>query len=135
MANQENSSNHTRPATKQPTQQHPPGQIKPADSLLKPKQTIPLVFQATTRKYPVTAHVDHSSRYKSLGQGYVEIRDPFNWLEQDTAVRKTWLEQQNELTRKVLTHVGARVEIARMMQTTFEYERVFQAASIIKKRS
>lgn len=135
MATQENSSNHTRLATKQPTQQHPLGQIKPADSLLKPKQTIPPVVQATTRKYPVTLHVDHTSTYKSHRQGTVEIRDPFIWLEQDTAARKAWLEQQNELTRSVLTQVDARVEITKMMQKTFEYERVYQAASLIEKRS
>lgn len=135
MATQENSSNHTRLATKHPTQQHPLGQIKPADSLLKPKQSIPPVVQATTRKYPTTPHVDHTSTYKSHRQGTVEIHDPFNWLEQDTAVRKSWLQQQNRLTRSVLTQVDVRVEIARMMQKTFEYEKVNLAASVFVKRS
>lgn len=137
MATQENPSNHIKPSKKQPTQQHPsgPGQIKPADSRLNPRQTIPPVVQSTTRKYPATPHVGHTSTHKSHRQGTVEIRDPFIWLEQDTDVRKAWLEQQNGLTRSVLTQVDARVEITRMMQISFENERVNEAASVIEKRN
>lgn len=89
-----------------------------------PRHAAPPVAKRGCGKYPNTQQVEHTDVYTSHKEGIVRVRDPYNWLEEDTAARKNWLEQQDKLTRSVLTQVGARDDIKKAIWSAYDYDRV-----------
>jgi len=53
-------------------------------------------------KYPPTRRSDHVDVYKSEAKGQVQVADPYQWLEKNSAETDEWVTAQEAFTRAYL---------------------------------
>ena len=56
----------------------------------------------TPNKYPPARRSDHVDEYKSETKGCVQVADPYQWLEKNTAETDEWVTAQEAFTRVYL---------------------------------
>ncbi|KIO19472.1 hypothetical protein M407DRAFT_222802 [Tulasnella calospora MUT 4182] len=52
-------------------------------------------------RYPTTRRTEHLDTYRT-NDGEVKVPDPYDWLEQENEERRSWLDQQGELTENLI---------------------------------
>ncbi len=71
-------------------------------------------------RYPITKKVDTVDTYFG-----VEVKDPYRWLENDTAKETAqWVQAQNDVTFAYLNNINYRDRILKRLETVIDYERL-----------
>lgn len=70
--------------------------------------------------YPKTRRTDHFDTYQNKS-GEVKVSDPYNWLEQDTEERSSWLDEQADLTEATIGNFEHREKVKAELTKNWDF--------------
>lgn len=71
--------------------------------------------------YPPARRSDHVDVYQSATRGEVHVHDPYQWLEEDSAETKAWVEAQAKITNDFLAQNADRDRFKEDLRSTYNY--------------
>ncbi|KAI0052627.1 prolyl oligopeptidase [Auriscalpium vulgare] len=82
-------------------------------------------------QYPPARRSDHVDVYESETKGKVQVHDPYQWLEHNTAETEGWVSAQEAYTRQFLDANPERLKLENEIRKSTDYER-FSAPTLRK---